>query len=166
MIQISAQMRDAQFVSKRFEEFAKNAATVSMKTAYDIVFKARNRLATYPTKYAGTPEHHWASERQRRYVMMMIKLGKIRVPYRRTGKYGWEWRIRRDDMAGGDGVTYLLYNRMPYAMWVGGDEQGGQQYHIHQTRWRKLQAAAQEIQENAAKTVERKIIEIARRRGF
>lgn len=167
MIQLSAQLRNVELVQKRFEDFSGDVMKVGVKTIYDIVFKGRNELATYPPAYAGDPPHEWASEKQRRYVMWAIKTGRIQVPYKRTGKYGWEWRIQRDrSIPQSDGIAYRLYNKQPYAVWVSGDAEGEKQARIHQGRWTPFRQRADQIIEKVPATIQQKITEVARRRGF
>ena len=131
---------------------------------YTPVFAARNRIARYPSPYFVKGAHHWASERQRRAVMAKIRSGEIRVPYRRTGAYGWNWRVRRSDGAGNLG--YTLYNPLDYAPHVGGDEEGGRQYHLHQKRWLVARQEFEDAARNTPERVETAIVAAARRRGL
>ena len=89
---------------------------------------ARRRITTYPALFSGRlPKNWFKSDKQRRYVMMLVRSG--RVPYRRTGEYGMRWRTV--EVANG----WKLETNTEYAKWVGGDQLGNSQAKIHQGRW-------------------------------
>jgi hypothetical protein len=165
-VTLSTEIR-AELVQKRFENFTTEIPKVGIKSIYDIIFKARNKLATYPPHYAGNPPHVWVSEKQRRYVMAMIRAGKITIPYHRTGHYGWNWRIKRDRlMLETEGISYMLYNTMPYARWVSGGAEGEKQARIHQTRWQVFRKTADQVMEDVPKMINENVALAARRSGF
>jgi hypothetical protein len=82
----------------------------------------------------------YKSERQRRFVMAMIKQGKIKVPYVRgtgSGLTGSQTLNRsfRVDLEGDNAVLYSAASYAPYVI-------GDQQAEIHQGRWRTAIEAA------------------------
>jgi hypothetical protein len=166
LVEVSIQMRGIEVVQKRFEDLASDPARVSGKTIYDIVWNWRNELAKYPPPLVhGEYEMEWASEKQRRYVMMMMRLGELQVPYKRTGAYGWNWRVRRD-LSVRDGVAYLLYNNMDYAAFVAGGPEGQPQYHLHQGRWLAFEDGLEAISDEMVSSVNADVAMVARQGGF
>lgn len=168
MISASIELRGFKMVEKRFESFAAGAVKVGVKTIYDIVWKWRNLLSTYPPPYEGEPPMEWVSEKQRRFVLWAIRTGKLKVPYHRTGAYGWEWRIKRDNsVMTSDGVAYRLSNKMAYAKFVGGgtvaDEQ---QAPIHRGRWLALLDVLDQFHKEMPETIQSAIAMAARREGL
>ena len=82
----------------------------------------------------------YKSERQRRFVMAMIKQGKIKVPYVRgqgSGLKGSE-TLNRSFRVDLEGDSVVLYSAASYAPYVVGDQQA----EIHQGRWRTALDAA------------------------
>jgi len=72
-----------------------------------------NIMRSYaPYQYVDRKQVPWASEKQRRYVMMMISKGNMGVPYQRTQglKQGWK--------AVGSGKDQIVVNEVPYAGYV------------------------------------------------
>lgn len=59
----------------------------------------------------------WKSDRQRKYVMMMIRSGAIQVPYTRTYELQAGWRTE------GDGRFQIVVNGVSYATHVYGPPQ-------------------------------------------
>ena len=168
IVSASVELRGFKMVEKRFESFTAGAVQVGVKTIYDIVWKWRKILATYPPPYAGEPPMEWVSEKQRRFVLWAIRTGKIKVPYHRTGAYGWNWRVRRDkSVTASEGVAYLLSNKMAYARFVGGgiiaDEP---QAPIHRGRLFALLDVLDQLREELPETVQSAIALAARREGL
>jgi hypothetical protein len=82
----------------------------------------------------------YKSERQRRFVMAMIKQGKIKVPYVRgqgSGLKGSE-TLNRSFRVDLEGDSAVLYSAASYAPYVIGDQQA----EIHQGRWKTALDAA------------------------
>jgi hypothetical protein len=82
----------------------------------------------------------YKSERQRRFVMAMIKQGKIKVPYVRGqggGLKGSE-TLNRSFRVDLEGDSAVLYSAASYAPYVIGDQQA----EIHQGRWKTALDAA------------------------
>jgi len=164
------EFRGYKIVQKRFESFVEGAVQIGAKTVYDIVWAWRGLLSTYPIVYAGDPPFEWASEKQRRYVMWAMRTGVLRVPYHRTGHYGWNWRVRRDKtIKPSDGVGYQVYNAMEYAKFVsGGTDEAEEelQFSIHRGRWLALRDALEGMAEEVHDTIDQNIAESARREGL
>jgi hypothetical protein len=75
-------------------------------------YKYASRAAAYPNAPAAPG---WFSEKQRRYVMMLIKRGDIKIPYTRAGKAGGiqsRWKIE------GTGVKLRIVNDSPEAVFL------------------------------------------------
>jgi len=169
MISASVEQRGFKIVAKRFEDFAARSVKVGAKTIYDVVWKWRNIIATYPPPYAGDPPFQWASEAQRKYVMWALKQKLIQIPYQRTGAYGWNWRVQRDQsINANEGIGYRLYNTaVPYAKHVAGGPEGDpEQFYLHQGRWTEFQDALANLREALPATIESNIRAEARRAGL
>ena len=168
IVSASVELRGFKMVEKRFESFTAGAVQVGVKTIYDLVWKWRNILATYPPPYAGEPPMEWVSEKQRRFVLWAIRTGKIKVPYHRTGAYGWNWRVKRDrSVAASEGVVYQLYNTVKYSKFVGGGiTEAEPQAPIHRTRWVALLNALDALRQEIPNTIQSEIALTARRTGL
>ena len=79
----------------------------------------------------GKPHYplRWKSERQRKFVMAKLRREK-NLPYKRSGalEAGWTTHIRDQK----DGAVFEVYNRLPYARFVQGDD--AQPFHLD-TGW-------------------------------
>ena len=85
----------------------------------------------------------YKSEKQRRFVMAMIREGKIKVPYVRgtgSGLKGSE-SLNRSFRVDLEGDNVVLYSAASYAPYVIGDQQA----EIHQGRWKKALDAANTV---------------------
>lgn len=70
--------------------------------------------------YTPPPAKHpiaWTSERQRKYVMMLLR-STNNLPYHRTGRMNRSWRI--EVLSAPGGVAIRLTNVAPYTMFVVG----------------------------------------------
>lgn len=160
MIQLSAQVRNANLVSKNFEDLTKDIPDVSKSRFWGRIEKARKVLANYPSKYAGKPKHEWVSEKQRKYVMWAIRQGIIKVPYKRSGRYGQKWEIVKLENG------YMLKNTYAAARWIAGTARGEPQARIHQTRWAAMRPTVEDVMQELPKEVQKHITMVARKRGF
>ena len=87
-------------------------------------------VESYPPVQLPRPPFPWVSEKQRHYVMMMIRQGKITVPYPRTGKLGRGW-----DVGAEAPDRWHVRSITPYATYV----QGGRQNPYHaRLGWDKI----------------------------
>lgn len=95
--------------------------TKAMRAAGEyLIGDGTHGLKHYPVyKYISVAESGgWSSEKQRRYVMAMIKEGKIDPGYpHRTGELQRGWELRGWDKS----VQWTITNETPYAKWVMGD---------------------------------------------
>lgn len=85
----------------------------------------------------------YKSEKQRRFVMAMIREGQIKVPYVRGtggGLKGSE-ALNRSFRVDLEGDNAVLYSAASYAPYVIGDQQAD----IHQGRWKKAIDAANTV---------------------
>ncbi|HSW63423.1 MAG TPA: hypothetical protein VLH56_08945 [Dissulfurispiraceae bacterium] len=160
-VQLSVKVRDAELVKKRFEDLTAEIPKISEGRLRGRMESAKKRVTTYPPRYAGQPEHVWASEKQRRYVMWAISTGRIRVPYQRTGRFMDSWNIAK--IEGG----YTLRSTSAAAKHIVGTARDpGRQYHLHKTRWTPLRVAIEDAIKELPKDIEKNITMIARKRGF
>ena len=73
-------------------------------------------METYaPYKYIARSRVGWASEKQRRYVMMKISKGEMSVPYRRTQRQRGGWKPV------GTGTNQIVVNEQPSTIYTMGD---------------------------------------------
>ena len=85
----------------------------------------------------------YKSEKQRRFVMAMIREGKIKVPYVRGtgGELKGSEALNRSFRVDLEGDNAVLYSAASYAPYVIGDQQA----EIHQGRWKKAIDAANTV---------------------
>lgn len=118
---------NAPLVAKRLEDLGAKIPKISKGRIYGRVQAMIKRITKYPLPWRGRLPRGWfKSDRQRRYVMMLVREGK--VPYQRGGSYESDWSVE----ANRDG--YTLRSTGEKARWVSGDEIG-LQAKIHQGRW-------------------------------
>ena len=174
IVSASMEVRGYQIVAKKFESFVQGAIKLSAKTIYDLVWKWRRVIATYPPPYSGEPPMVWKRDaegysKQRAYVMWAIRKGILQVPYHRTGRYGWNWRVERDrSIATTDGIAYRLYNRgVPYARFVsGGAVIAESQAPIHVGRWIALLDSLEGFQMEVPELIQAQVALAARSEGL
>jgi hypothetical protein len=84
----------------------------------------------------------FVSEKQRRFVMAMIKQGRIQVPYVRasTKSFG-SANLQASYRINKTGQDVQLVSDAPYADYVIGDQQA----QIHQGRWKTSRQAVEEV---------------------
>lgn len=85
----------------------------------------------------------YKSEKQRRFVMAMIKQGRIKVPYVRGAGGGLKGSeaLNRSFRVNLEGDNAVLYSAASYAPYVIGDQQAD----IHQGRWKTAIDAANTV---------------------
>jgi hypothetical protein len=123
------------------ERIAAKLTTTRIKPAIEagcmaVAAELQNELAAYP-RASGKPQA-FKSAKQRRYVMMLIRAGK--VPYKRTGNLGQRWHIRRISLGA------VLSNASGYARYVYGMPQAA----YHRGTWPSIAAAARKIRPRVA----------------
>jgi hypothetical protein len=84
----------------------------------------------------------FVSDKQRRFVMAMIKQGRIQVPYVRasTKSFG-SANLQASYRINKTGQDVQLVSDAPYANYVIGDQQA----QIHQGRWKTSRQAVEEV---------------------
>lgn len=85
----------------------------------------------------------YKSEKQRRFVMAMIKQGKLKVPYQRGTGSGLQGSqaLNRSFRVDLEGDNAVLYSAASYAPYVIGDQQAD----IHKGRWKTALDAANTV---------------------
>lgn len=116
-----------ELVPKKAENFVDSIPKIARGRIFGRMENARKRITKYPAPWNGSlPKGWFKSDRQRRFVMALVREG--RVPYKRTGAYMDEWKLKAQP----DG--YALSADSDKARWVGGDD-SGLQSKIHKGRW-------------------------------
>jgi hypothetical protein len=93
------------------------------------------RARRYPGKYPKRMQ--FKSEKQRRFVMMLVRQGK--VPYRRSQQLAGAWGTEVKSV--GNDVVGTLFNDAPHAPWVKGHKAvgaSGPQAAYHKGNWKTL----------------------------
>jgi hypothetical protein len=170
-VRLSVTLRDTKPLQKDLEDIAANVGPAAgLASIRERLETARAKLAAQPGGVTPSPFYEpngpnpWVSEKQRRYVMMAIRRGIIKVPYERSGKYAGGWQVREVALKSGRG--YQLYNPRKYAKWVGGSAYGTDQARIHQKRWASLRDTTEEALAGLPKEIADDIVMVARRRGY
>lgn len=91
-----------------------------------------NRAAGFPEAGGGVYGAGWHSDKQRKYVMAMIREGKINPGFvHRTGalQEGWEYKVS------GSG-RYTIKNEVPYAGYIMGDTSQTRMHNL--IGWKKV----------------------------
>lgn len=106
-----------------------------------------------PYKYIPRSQVPWKSDKQRRYVMMMVRKGVISVPYQRQGKSTDYSTAGQVNGAGVQGSWLLainkntnqatITNKKPYAYWLYGQQQSRRHALIG---WKKMSAILAEYE--------------------
>jgi len=163
-VRLSVSMRNGELVKKDLEDLAnKDALKVSAGRIFGRLDWARKRITKYPAAFKGP--YPWVSEKQRRYVMLMIRRGVIKVPYQRTYRYRDTWKIVKTEK--GYALTGNASNsRGEYTKYVAGDAYGEHQARIHRGRWVGLRDAVEESVSRLPKEIADDIVMVARRRGY
>jgi hypothetical protein len=161
-VQLSVQVRGAALVAKRFEDFTGEVKKIGEGRLWGRLQAAKKRVTKYPPRYAGTPAHHWASEKQRRWFFWQLRSNaNFNYPYQRSGRYADSWRVEKIQ----DG--YRLRSTHPAAKWIAGSATNpALQYHLHQTRWTPLRVAVEEALDELPREIQDNVVLAARRKGF
>ena len=166
-VRLQISLRNGELVKKDLEDLTNvEAPKVSAGRIYGRLEAARIRLIRAPGGVSPSPFYQpggpnpWVSEKQRRYVMMMIRRGAIKLPYTRTGKYARGWVVQKTEHG------YRLYNPSGIAHWMSGSAYGTRQARIHQGRWPLLRDVVEESVAQLPKEIADDIVMVARRRGY
>ncbi len=119
---------------------------ITNKVAEEIILP---KLAEYPP--ASGKKMVFVSERQRRYVMMMIRSGAMPVPYHRSGRLGRSWV--KQPLNGG----MAIISRLAYAPYVVGD---GEQAAYHRGNWDTLDTMAAEIDDDVSQAASAAVVDL------
>jgi len=125
-VQMTIKTRGATLVRKGLQDLGAEVPKIARKDIYDALRGARKIMSTPGRK--PTYPIDWDSDKQRRYVMAMLRAAN-NIPYRRTDELPKGWTIER---AGANG--YMLHNPAPAAVYVYGNYEGRRQSHIHEGR--------------------------------
>jgi hypothetical protein len=158
-VRLSVSLRNGELVKKDLEDLANvEAPRISAGRIFGRLESARIKLIRAPAAFKGP--YPWKSEKQRRFVMMMIRRGEIQLPYRRSGEYQRRWKVIKTERG------YALTNPLLSAKWVGGSAYGTEQARIHQKRWPLLRDVVEESVAQLPKEIADDIVMVARRRGY
>lgn len=170
-VRLSVSMRNGELVRKDLEDLAfSEGPKVSAGRIFGRLESARIKLIRAPGGVTPVPFYEpggpnpWVSDKQRRFVMMMIRRGEIKLPYRRSGEYQRKWQVRKVNLQ--NGIAYQLYNPLRRAKWVSGSAYGTDQARIHQRRWPLLRDVVEEAVAELPKEIADDIVMVARRRGY
>ena len=156
-VQLSLKIKSG-MVRQGLEELTEEAPKVGRLRIYRTMQAIRKRMKREPGPFRG--RYPWKSEKQRRYVMMMISRGLIKVPRPRTHRYSRGWRIEKTEYG------YMLRNRTPYSKWVGGSAYGTNQARIHRGRWPLLRNEFDAEIQRLPEEIADQVVVVARREGF
>jgi hypothetical protein len=166
-VRLQISLRNGELVKKDLEDLTNvDAPKVSAGRMFGRLESARIKLIRAPGGVSPVPFYEpngpnpWVSDKQRRFVMMMIRRGDIKLPYRRTGGYARGWRVVKTQNG------YALVNASSKAKWVSGTAYGTDQARIHQGRWPLLRDVVEESVAQLPKEIADDIVMVARRKGY
>jgi hypothetical protein len=153
---------NAPFVGRALRGFAEDVARIPKGKIYGRLMAAKKRISKYPALWRGRlPKNWFKSDKQRRYVMMLVRQGK--VPYRRTGAYMDAWVL--ESLPDG----YRLTTKGPRekaAQFIGGNAAGQGQAKIHQGRWGLARPIVDEELDKLPKEIDHALTVAGKRRGL
>lgn len=98
-------------LAARLDKLPEAAQDMGVEEANKKIVYVERMYAQY--KYISVKQSGgWKSEKQRRYVMAMLRSGEMKIPYRRTQKLSRGWRTY------GAGKTQIVANEVQYAQYV------------------------------------------------
>lgn len=157
-IQMTIKTRGADLVRKGLQDLAAEVPKIARKDIYTAMTEVRKLLKT-PGKKPTYPIN-WDSDRQRRYVLAMLRAAN-NLPYRRTDNLPSGWTIER---AGENG--YKLFNPASAAVYVYGNYEGARQSKIHENRWPIMQEIVEAAIVKLPPDIESHISYYGRSKGF
>lgn len=157
MVQLSVKTTGAELVRQGLQDLTAEIPKIGRKGIYDKMVEARTELRT-----AGKPISYpvrWASEKQRRYVIALLR-SKGNLPYRRTGKHPSSWNIVK--------ITegYRFENEVDTAVHLYGNYEGARQSPIHEGRHPIFQKVIEEKVQELPPEIEQHITYYARSKGL
>lgn len=156
-VQLTVKVRGSELVRQGLEDVLNEAPKIGRKRIYDMmrdvlkILKTPGKKPTYPIK--------WDSDRQRRYVIAMLR-ARDNLPYRRTDALPRGWDIARVDKG------YRLANAASAAVYVYGNYEGERQSSIHEGRHPVFQEIVEEAIQELPPDIEQHITYYARQRGM
>lgn len=154
---MTVKTRGAELVRDGLEDLTKEVPLISRKRIYESMLGVRKILSTPAPK--PTYPLRWASERQRRYVIAMLK-AQGNLPYRRTNQMPRGWVIERTE------TGYRIYNTNDAAVHVYGNYEGARQQPMHEGRHPVMQRVVEEAIQKLPSEIEGDITYYGRSKGL
>ena len=111
------------------------------------------------TRKRAYPPTGWQSQKQRRYVMMMIRKGRILPGYpRRTGRLQRGWKVDEKQ------TKTLIYNDVDYAEYVMGNDKQANLNRL--AGWRRVNEVIKLNESGAIKDAEKALKEYLKKKGL
>jgi hypothetical protein len=162
-MQLSVQVKGAQLKRQGLENLRREIPIIGKARIYEVLMRAKRRLMN-----PAPPPHYpiqWKSEKQRRYVMALLrKMGG--GPYVRKGGYELGWQVITSQTAGNVKAGYTLVNKWGAAQFVGGNAYGQFQQPFHAGRWPVMRTVVGEEVMRLPKSIEDNIVMVAKREGL
>ncbi len=117
---IEATIIGVEKISEKLKQLPPAAGAAGVEQATNYLLGVIENREIPPYQYIGREVIPWASEKQRRFVMMKIAKGEIVVPYKRGGKHAGietEWHVE------GSGMQMTVTNSAPGVDYVYGPKQ-------------------------------------------
>lgn len=124
-IQMTVKTKGAELVRKGLEDLTTQIPQIARSRIYNTMLAMRRELRTPAPR--PTYPIRWDSDRQRRYVLAMLR-ARDDLPYQRTGELPAAWEI----VPARNG--YRLENPKSAALYLYGDHSGSGQSNIHAGR--------------------------------
>lgn len=156
-VQLKVRTQGADLVRQGLEDIAAEVPKIGRKRIYDMMLGVV-RLLKIPGKKPTYPIN-WDSDRQRRFVLAMLRADD-NLPYRRTDRLPGGWAIEREDNG------YRLLNPADAAVYVFGNYEGARQSKIHEGRWSVFQEVVESAINELPPDIEEHITYYARQRGM
>jgi len=157
MVQITVKEKGSKLVRDGLEDLSAEIPKISRLRIYTLMLKVRSILRTpaprptYPIK--------WDSERQRRFVIAMLR-AQDNLPYSRTDALPRAWEIENT------GTGYQIYNSQDAAVYVYGNYEGARQSNIHAGRHPVFQVVVEDQLQGLPESIEENISYYSRAKGF
>lgn len=155
-VQLSVKATGADVVRQGLQDLAAEIPKIGRQGIYDKLLPVRTALRkpgarpSYPIK--------WDSERQRRFVMAMLR-AMDQIPYRRQGSSS-RWELVKLDKG------YRFEHPGAHAVYLWGDYDGSRQSRIHEGRWPAMQPLVEAAIQQMPPEIENKITYYGRSKGF
>ena len=127
-MRIEIEVRGAERAAAQFKRASRQITPALDRGLYAWAQDTRAYLKAKPYPSQSHPRMIFKSERQRKYFFWALRTGKLRVPYRRTGKLANSFKVER-----GGGMVRIL-NTAEYAEGV----IGSRQWRMHRDTWWRM----------------------------